>query len=419
MALPQSLPSALLSDHPEAARARTSDFFAGRVFCALAIFAALMASTTPSPLYPIYVSDWGLPQSAGTTIFATYGVGTLASLFLAGWLNGKITDRRQIILPALMATIIGALVFAFAGEVWQLLLGRFLSGVSTGLITSTASTALFDLESPEKRGRAATISTVAFTAGAASGPCLSSAALAADFAPLVSPFLVIAAVALVALVGLSLITWPKSKASTARSPDEIQTSLSDRDRLIFLGLACLAVAVAWMLGSMLMATAVSLATDLFHLNVHALAGLLPALFQLFAGLGQVLAGRMKPLSAIVIGCGCLAVFQGLTLAGGLSGIAMVFVLSMPVCGLAYGAAFVGGASLVNRTAAQGNLARSISRFYVVGYLSNAIPTFAFGFLVDGLGLAAAFTIFSGVFVTLAVAGAAIAYHLHRKWSERI
>ncbi|MBB96547.1 MAG: MFS transporter [Rhodobacteraceae bacterium] len=414
-----SLSPAFLSPSPrmEPSRSRTRDFFMGRAFCALAIFAALMASTTPSPLYPVYIAEWGLPQSAGTTIFAVYAIGTLLSLFLAGWLDRLASDRRQILLPALVFTMLGALMFAAADEVWMLLVGRFLSGASTGLITSTASTAIFELDSEEKRGRAATVSTVAFTGGAASGPCLSSAALAAGVAPLVTPFLCIAALALVAFVGLSLAPWPKGRnpaASSARKPSEIRPDLSDGDRARYLALACLSVAVAWMLGSMLMAASVSLATELFHLQVYALAGLLPALFQLAGGIGQVLAGRIQPLRAILLGCGLLAVLQLGTLAGAWAGITAVFILAMPLCGLAYGAAFVGGASLVNRTAAQGTLARKIARFYVVGYLSNSIPTFAFGLMIDSHGLATAFTVFSLVFVLLALTGTVIAASWIRK-----
>lgn len=391
-----------------AAEPRSSNFFMGRAFCALAIFAALLASTTPSPLYSVYILQWGLSQSAGTTIFSVYAVGTLTSLFLAGRLDRLVSDRRQILLPALLITAAGAILFAIADQVWMLLAGRFLSGVSTGLITSTASTALFDLDSAEKRGRAAMVSTIAFTGGAAAGPCLSSAALAADTAPLVTPFLCIAAIASIAFVGLMLAPWPKGKRAPNAPARDAGPSLDDRARSRFLRLACLSVTVAWILGSILMATGVSLATNLFHLNIHALAGLLPAIFQLFAGIGQMLSGRIRPLTAIFVGCGTLAALQAMTLLGALLGVSVIFILAMPLCGLFYGAAFVGGAALVNQTAAPGTHAAQIAKFYAVGYLANALPTFAFGFLIDGLGLATAFMIFSSTLVGLALVTAGIA-----------
>lgn len=384
----------------------------GRASCALAIFAAILASTTPSPLYPIYIAQWGLQASAGTTIFATYAIGTLLSLFMVGWLDARSSDRRQILLPALALTATGAVLFAMADQVWMLLLGRFLSGFATGLVTSTGSAAVFALSAPDKRHRAATISTIAFTGGAACGPVISSAALATGFAPLVTPFLFIALVATLAFVGLSISAWPRQAPGTpAPAAETGGTSLDDRLRSRLFLLSCLAITTAWMLGSMLMATGVSLAIDLFHLPIHAIAGLLPAIFQLFAGMGQAMFSRLRPLNAILGGAAVLGVVQALTVLGGVTGMAWIFILAMPICGLAYGAAFVGGASLVNATAAPGTLARKISLFYVVGYLSNAIPTFLMGYLIDWYGLSVAYNLFSLLLAGFALAAVGLSLRL--------
>ncbi|MXN17846.1 MFS transporter [Pseudooceanicola sp. GBMRC 2024] len=402
-----------------AARQGSSDFFLGRVSCALAIFAALMASTTPSPLYQVYITQWQLPQSAGTTIFATYAIGTLLSLLLSGWLDARTSDRRQILLPALIVTACGALLFAVASQVWMLLVARFMSGFSTGLITSTASAAIFALSPGAQKARAATISTIAFTGGAAAGPCLSSAALATHFAPLVSPFICIALFAAVAFLGLSLSSWPRQSASSAATTRSTGPEVAPALRRNLFVLSCLAIATAWMLGSLLMAMGVTLATDLFGLQIHALAGLLPAIFQLFAGLGQMLSSRLKPLNAILAGTAVLALLQLMTLGAALGGLTAFFILAMPLCGLFYGAAFVGGASLVNATSAPETLARRIATFYVVGYLSNAVPTYIMGLLVDRFGLSSAFEIFTLAFVIFGLVAATMALVLRRRLARAI
>ncbi|WP_172329460.1 sugar MFS transporter [Mangrovicoccus sp. HB161399] len=397
------------------AGAAAPGYLLGRASLALAIFAALLASTTPSPLYPVYVAQWDLPQSAGTTIFSVYALGTLLALFLSGRINRASSDRRQVLLPALVATAAGAILFAMADGVPMLLAGRFLSGISTGLITSTASAAIYELSPPARRGHAAMISTVAFTGGAAAGPCLSSAALAADAAPLVTPFLCIAAVAALAFLGLLLSPWPKAKGTGASESGSGGTaSLAERIGPVLGGrlflLACLALTAAWILGSILMALGVTFATDLFHLQVHALAGLLPAIFQLFAGIGQVLGGQIRSIRAILAGFAAIAVLQVLVAGAATVPLPALFVLSMPLCGLAYGAAFVGGATLVNETSTAETLTGRISRFYVVGYLANAVPTFGMGFLIDGIGIQAAFLAFSAGLVALAACGIALALH---------
>ncbi|WP_138468829.1 MFS transporter [Poseidonocella sp. HB161398] len=390
--------------------------FMGRASCALAIFAALLASTTPSPLYQVYVAEWDLPASAGTTIFSVYALGTLLALFLSGRIDRRISDRRQVLLPALVCTAIGALVFAAADGVGMLLAGRLLSGVSTGLITSAASAAILELDLPERRGRAATVATVAFTGGAAFGPCLSSAALAAGLAPLVSPFLAIAVIAAIAFLGLSAAPWPPRRRQAGPAAKAARTVRPLAGTELTGGLfrlACLAIAVAWMLGSMLMAMGVTLATDLFGLTFHALAGLMPALFQLFAGIGQVLAGRVRPIRAILAGTALLALLPLATLVGAAAALPAVFVLAMPLCGLAYGAAFAGGAALVNAISEPTELGARIARFYVVGYLANAIPTFVFGYMVDAFGLSPAYAGFTLCLALAAAAGVLLALRSQR------
>lgn len=409
-----STPDTAFRTGTEAAAPVPPRYLLARLSCALAIFAALMASTTPSPLYPIYIAEWGLRPSAGTSIFAIYAVGTLISLALSGWLDGRTRDRRQVILPALVLTAAGAILFALASQVWMLLLGRFLSGLATGLITGTASAAIHALSRPERRQRAAAVSTVVFTAGAASGPCLSSAALATGIAPLVSPFVVIALTAALAFLGLALAPWPRrvlagARAAATAAADPERISPEFRRRLYLL--SCLAITTAWTLGSMLMATGVSLATDLFGLHVQAVAGLIPALFQLFAGIGQMAFSRTRPLSAILTGALALGLLQVVIVLGAITGTGLIFILAMPLCGLFYGAAFVGGASLVNATSTPADIGRRIAVFYVVGYLSNAIPTFVMGFLINSYGLATSFDLFSVLMVVIATLATLLALRL--------
>jgi len=389
-----------------------------RAASALAIFAAILASTTPSPLYPVYIAEWHLPQSAGTTIFSVYALGTLLALFLSSRIGRFSRDRRHVLLPGLVATAAGALIFAMADGVPMLLAGRFLSGVSTGFITAAGSAILYELSPPERRGRAAMVATVAFTGGAAAGPCLSSAALALDLAPLVSPFLCIAAIAALAFAGLATARWPApapvEEAPVAPADDRplAQRFGSHMQARLFL-LSALAVAVAWMLGSMIMALGVGFATTLFGLHVHAAAGLLPAAFQLFAGIGQVLSSRLRALTAILIGFAAIGLLQVLTAVGAIAVIPAVFIAMMPLGGLAYGAAFVGGATLVNETSTSATLTGRIARFYVVGYLANALPVFAMGFLVDAIGLRPSFLGFSAVIVVLGLGGALMALRARR------
>jgi len=398
------------ADRPDRA---DGSYLLGRCAAALAIFSAILASTTPSPLYGVYVAQWGLAPSAATTIFCVYAIGTLVALFLSGRLDRVTRDRRMILLPGLAMTALGAILFAMADGMTMLLAGRLLSGFSTGLIAGTASAALHDLDRPEKRRRAATIATVAFTGGAFTGPCVSSFALSMDIAPLVTPFLVIAGSAMLAFAGLLLADWPRAPAAKAAPPADAPTidtgGLQSRAaNLRLFRLSCLGIAIAWVIGSVLMAIGVSIAIDIFGIGAILLAGFVPALFQLLGGIGQVLAGRIPPLTALLAGFAGLAVLQALIGVGAIAGLTWLFLLAIPLAGLSYGAAFVGSAALVNASSEPDELAGRISGFYVVGYLSNAVPTFALGLMIDRMGLLTAYTSFAAIVAVLAAVGAVLA-----------
>ncbi|MEI4486182.1 MFS transporter [Frigidibacter sp. MR17.14] len=386
-----------------------------RASCVLAIFSALLGSTAPSPLYPIYLERLHAGHGTGTVIYAMYTLGTLAALLLSARLGGRIGDLRRVILPGLVITALGALIFARADTLAMLLVGRGLNGVGTGLIAGLATSALYDLAPAGRRAQAAMIATVAFTAGAAGGPLLSSAALAADAAPTVTPFVVIALSASLAFAGLMRADWPQPAENRAGTvTEDTAPELPGRTDVAPYVLGCLAITAAWMLGSQLMAMGSMLAQEVYGVRSAGLAGLIPAIFQISAGAGQALFGRFAPRRPVGLGLAAMAAAQlGLVLAvPGAHGTAM-FVL-IAGCGLAYGAVFVGGLGLVNAAAAPARRAALVSRFYIVGYLANAVPAMLVGVLSDRLGLAEAFVLFSAALMAVALFSAGFAHRLGRR-----
>jgi len=385
-----------------------------------------MGSTAPSPLYPAYIERLDLSHAMGTAIFSIYAAGTLCALFLTARLAAHVSDLRRLIVPGLILIAVGAVIFASGDSLSALLVGRFLNGFGTGLVTGMATTALIDLAPDTGRRMAATVATLAFTAGGAGGPLASSAALAAGLAPTVTPFILIVAIALAAIAGLVTCAWPTATARARATQDEAARDEAARDEAaqaegcardttqmpLFL-LACLTVGTAWMSGSILMAIGADLGTDLFGLRSASIAGLIPVLFQLLAGTGQALWGRARPRNAIAAGLtGMVAAQVALVAAApGAHGFAML--ATVPLCGLFYGAAFVGALGLASTSVAADKRGRFISTFYVVGYLSNAIPTVLVGVLTDVAGLGPAFYVFSGVLMALAATGAGLALRLGR------
>ncbi|PRY88756.1 MFS transporter [Donghicola tyrosinivorans] len=372
-----------------------------RASCALAIFSALLGSTAPSPLYPLYLEELHLSKGMGTAIFSTYAAGTMLALLIFGKIGGRVSDLRRIIVPGLLMTALGAVIFAVAHSLPVLLVGRFLNGFGTGAITGMASAALFAIYPPDMRRVAAVTATVAFTGGAAGGPLLSSLAIWLDLAPTVTPFVVIVILAVLAAIGLIVSHWPRKDISaplpaSPQGPEKV-------DMPLFL-LACLVVCVAWMLGSVLMALGTDLGLTVYHLHSPALAGLVPAIFQLFGGLGQYLSGRYPAQRAILAGLVGMAVAQIVLIAAIPGAIGAVLIALMPVCGFFYGAAFVGSLGAANRASTPATREAYISRFYMAGYLANSVPTVIVGYLSDIFSLKTAFLGYSIVIIGLAIGG---------------
>lgn len=380
-----------------------------RIACGLAIFSALLSSTAPSPLYPIYVAQMGLSQLVGTAIFAIYAFGTLIALALSGRFGRSSFDPLRLLLPALIVTLCGSVIFALANGPAMLLVGRFLNGFGTGAITGTATAALYALDAFQGRRVAAIISTLSFTCGAALGPILSSSLIAMDIAPTVTPFFCIIVINLIAFAILILSPWPITKTGLPDfSPAEATENAPSSARPRLLLLACVTIAAAWTMGSVWMAVGTSFARNLFDLPSAALAGTVPAVFQLFAGIGQASFGQARTVFSIKLGCaGLIGVQAALIVLSFSPSVPLLFVM-IALCGVFYGAAFVGATGLVHEAAPADQREIYVARYFMTGYLSNAASTLIIGATLDLFSFSGAFYVFSALLGVIAAYGVILA-----------
>src|SRR3954469_10823545 len=114
------------------------------------ILLALMASSTPTPLYSVYAAEWQFSSLTVTEVYAVYAVAVLVALLLTGGLSDLI-GRRPVILAALLGLVGAEVVFAFASGLEWLYVARTLQGLATGLLLGAAGAALIDLH-PRRDG---------------------------------------------------------------------------------------------------------------------------------------------------------------------------------------------------------------------------------------------------------------------------
>ncbi|MEK6650287.1 MAG: MFS transporter [Bacteroidota bacterium] len=123
------------------------------------------------PVLPFYVEEFGARPTTITLMFASFSLVSFLSAPFLGDLSDRI-GRRPVLIGAICMTAIGWVVFAGAGSVPLLFLGRMIDGAGAGSLSITQSY-LVDLSKNEKE-RAANLGLIgaAFGIGFMLGPML-------------------------------------------------------------------------------------------------------------------------------------------------------------------------------------------------------------------------------------------------------
>lgn len=370
----------------------------------LTIFTTIFASNLPTPFYAVWQAEWGFSATALTAVFAVYVLGVLLMLPTAGPLS-DLLGRRQLMIPGMAFTAAAGLVFAGAADLQWLALGRFLTGLGTGMVTGAATAALIELDSRGNRAHAGTLSALAFTAGATAGPLVGSLALRWLPAPTVFCFLAVAALALGNAFLLSKVAWP---APPAQEGGAVQLRRWRPQRLrvpreIWPGFAVAGVAVAltWSTGSLYASLGPSIAADLVGVRDRSLAGLYAAGFQLAGGLGQLAFRRHSPRLLMLFGPAALVSGMLVSMAGVMLMSPLLFLVGTLTTALGGGAASVGSVAVVSVLAPDRQRGEIISAFYMIAYLTMATVVFTVGLSSDRFGLKSTLAVLTGCLVVAA------------------
>ncbi|HHK8346786.1 TPA: MFS transporter, partial [Serratia marcescens] len=276
------------------------------LFLALALMSALLNSSAPTPLYPLYQQQFALSSVSLTVVYGAYAAGVLIALFGVGNLAGKVKDLRSMIVPALLVVLSGALLFARADTFAMMLMARLLAGVGTGALTGAANIALVRFGPRDGGKNAALIATLSFTTGLALGPIFSGIALQTGFHPTTLPFVFIMVIAAVAALGV-MFSWPRGvvTAPTHAAPAATEKS-SLLDGLRITGgkfyVCAGALFICWALAASILAIGPSVAETLLGMYQRGVFGYAIAVYLLIAGISQILSRRLNARHSLLFGC---------------------------------------------------------------------------------------------------------------------
>ena len=177
---------------------------------------ALMASSTPTPLYSIYAAEWHFSPLTVTEVYAVYAIGVLVALLLTGGLSDLI-GRRPVMITALLGLVGAEVIFMFAGGLEWLYVARSIQGLATGLLLGATGAALVDLHPRRDGGQAGLVNGIASAAGIGLGALVSGLLVQYARYPEVTPFVVIAVLA--PLGGLRRMAAARDGRRARRPPD--------------------------------------------------------------------------------------------------------------------------------------------------------------------------------------------------------
>ncbi|UVF80573.1 MFS transporter [Gordonia mangrovi] len=392
----------------------------GRSFAAAALaFAVVMLGTTlPTPLYAIYSEQLGFGVLTTTVIFAIYAAGVIFALIVFGrW--SDVVGRRPLLLVGALLSAVSAVVFLTAGPVWQLMIGRILSGLSAGIYAGAATAAVIELAPPRWQGRAPAIATAANIGGLGMGPLI--AGLLAQFAPapLRLPFALDLVLLVPVLVGIWFITEPVDVRADAHLSLQ-RLSVPAEVRGVFLRAAIAAFAGFAVMGTFTGVTP-SFVSQVLGISSHAVAGLLVAVLFLTSALTQIV-GRSQPTErSLIVGCAILVVGMAVLVVGLLVASLVLLFIGAIISGVGQGLSFSKGLAAVVAAAPTNRRAEVTSTYFVVAYVAISIPIVGQGFAAAQWGLRTAgvgFNIAVGVLALIALVLTVVAVRSGRRPRQR-
>lgn len=373
----------------------------GAAFAALAFtFAVVMLGTTmPTPMYPLYQAKLGFSVEMLTVIYAVYAVGVLAALLGLGQWSDTL-GRRPMLAAGLGFAIASGVFFLASGGIWQLLVGRLLSGVSAGIFTGTATAAVIEMAPAHWKQRASYVATGVNIGGLGLGPLL--AGLAVQYLPWPLHLDFIAHIGLVVVAGVLLALCPETvDVQPGARPHLQRLSVPAQARQTFISASIAGFAGFAVLG-LFTALSPRLLSDVLGVRNHAVEGLVVFIVFGASTVAQIALRRMPRNRAVNLGCVALVLGMLLIALALWQTSMLALITGAVIAGAGQGMSFSKGLAAITDQVDPERKAEVTSTFFVVLYVALSLPVLGLGFAVQSFGITAA-----GITFTLGVAALAL------------
>lgn len=349
----------------------------------LALCIGTIGTALASPLYPIYQELWHLLPSHITYIFVAYMFGCLATLLFLGRSSNSFGFRCTLQI-GIVFVIFGLALSSLASNALWLALGRFIIGIASGLISTSAMLGLITTIPDSHKQNAPQLSSIITVIGFGLGPFIGG--LIAQFSnqPLVTPYLPIIAAAIVCFLGLFLVKVPQFKAQPFSVAPRLEIPAAQYQSLFFIaGLTAFSAFGAF---SLFASLSPSFVKDLIPWHGPLVSGSAIASILLVSAVVQFSAKSLLPAKSLILGLMTLIVsfiLLGLCMSMQWS---ILFFISDILVGVGHGLGLLGAFGLIHQMTTTNNRAAVMSTYLFIGYLGTIVPIIAVGYLADHFGL---------------------------------
>lgn len=403
-----------------AAATQTSVWWVG-----FALVVGVMGAALISPLYALYQQAWLLRPSDISLIYVLYMCGGLCALLFLGRLPDRIGFQR-VLLCFLSLTLVGTLISMLAWNLPSLILGRFMVGVSSSLITISATTGLTLLaasgSTPLQPRRVAMVASFLNVLGFGLGPLLGGMAGQWLPQPLVTAYVAPLALGCVGVAAVALLKLSPSAASS--TPVTIRLRWQDcrprltwpaREESLAFVLTCGYPFVAFGVFGLYASMAPLFLPQVIPWSGPLVSGTALAVILLVSACVQLAAARLALHRCGFAGMALLVLSNGMLIWNQQLGSTLLFVVGVSLTALGHGMCMLAGMTMVDRIARPDNRAGMLSTYQAIGLLGSMLPMMVVGWIADHWSIDAAVSVFAGFVMLLgSVLGLAFARHPRMK-----
>lgn len=363
----------------------------------LALCIGTMGTALASPLYPIYQQLWHLLPSHITYIFVTYMLGCLATLLFLGRTSNSIGFLKTLELGLVIITL-GLLLSMFANNVLWLSLGRFIIGIASGLMTTSALIGLMWSIPESHKSHAPQLSSVITAVGFGLGPLVGGLIAQFSATPLFTPYIPVIIGAVLCFVGLLRLPQPEFSAQAfSVAPRLERPEAKFHPEFYITGLTAFCAFAAFSLFASLSPSFVQV---IIPWHGPLVSGLAITCILLISAMVQYFSRSVPARKCLNYGLYTLLfslLILGLCLYLHWS---FLFFISDVLLGVGHGLALIGAFGLIHAMTNLHNRAAVMSTYLFVGYLGTILPIIAVGYLADHFGLTTGVFSFCAAFCLL-------------------